>query len=150
MSEILNKIRKDMFAATKDKDEMRKGITQLILAAAKNKELKLKEDEELTEELVIEVLRKESKKLIDSFEQFTAAGRDDLVKSTKEQLDYVETFLPKLMDLDAVKVVVAKKIEILGATSIREMGKIMGATMGELKGKADGVVVKQAVEELLK
>jgi uncharacterized protein len=148
MSEILTIIRKDMFTATKNKDEMRKGITQIVLSAAKNKELET--GKELKDEQVIEVLRKEAKKLLDSFEQFTAAGRDDLSSSTKTQLDYVETFLPQLMSLEEVKVVVEKKIETLGATSLRDMGKVMGATMGELKGKADGGVVKTAVEELLK
>jgi len=150
MSEILTTIRKDMFKATKEKDEMRKGIAQIIMSEVKNRELELKEGQKMTEDLVIEVLRKESKKLIDSFDQFTEAGRKDLASSTKAQLDYVSTFLPKLMDLESVKEVVAKKIKSVGASSIRDMGKVMGATMGELKGKADGAVVKQAVEELLK
>jgi uncharacterized protein len=148
MSEILTTIRKDMFTATKDKDEMRKGIAQILMASVKNKELET--GKELKDEQVIEILRKEAKKLLDSFQQFTDAGREDLATSTKSQLDYVETFLPQLMSLEEVKVVVAKKIEALGATSVREMGKVMGATMGELKGKADGAVVKTAVEELLK
>lgn len=147
MSDILSKIKKDMFQATKDHDELTKGITQMVLAAAKN--LEIDSGEELNDEAVIALIRKEVKKLKDSIEQFTAGDRKDLAEESQKQMDYLSPYLPQLMSAEEIEKVVAQKIEETGAESMRDMGRLMGTVMGELKGKADGGMVKDAVQKLL-
>ena len=76
-------------------------------------------------------------------------SRDDLVKKEKQDLEILEEYLPELMNDEDIKKIVEKKIEQLGAQDIRDMGKVMGATMKELEGKADGNTVKNIVQSLL-
>src|SRR3989338_10224653 len=101
---------------------------------------------EYTEEIELQTLRRAVKQRNDSIEQFEKGGRPELAVSEKEELKIISEYLPTLMsEEDVAKVVMAKKVE-LGITDKSGMGKLMGAVMQELKGKADGSVVKQVVE----
>ncbi|GAB4160141.1 MAG: GatB/YqeY domain-containing protein [Candidatus Dojkabacteria bacterium] len=146
-NEMMDKLRKEMFEATKNKDQLITGITQMAMAAIKNAQIA--SDKELTPTQVTDVLRKEAKKLQDGIDQFQKAGREDLVADYSKQLDYLSQYLPQLMDEGQIREVVKAKIAALGITSVRDMGKLMGAVMGELQGKADGAVVKQVVSSEL-
>lgn len=143
MSEIIDKMKKDMFAAIKEHDHEISGIVQLSLASVKNTEIE--KGEPLTEEEIIQVLRKESKKLQDSIEQFQNAGADELLQTSERQKQYISQYLPQLMTPEEVEVFVEKKMVEIEATSMRDMGKLMGAVMSELTGKADGDTVKEVV-----
>lgn len=143
MIELLTNLKKEMFTAIKEKDHDISGIIQLSLASIKN--LEIEKGEELNEEEVLEALRREVKKLNDSIEQFTAAGEEKLLTESLRQKEYLEQYLPKLMDKDAVEAHVKKIIEEMGVSSKREMGQVMGRVMSDLKGKADGNLVKEVV-----
>lgn len=135
-----------MFEARKTGNQSHADILNMVIAAIKNVEIdkgKLKEEQEL------EIVRKEAKKIQDSIEQFNEKGREDLAKKEEEQLEVLKGYLPVLMSEDKVEEVVAAKIKELGASSMQDMGKVMGAVMQELKGKADGTVVNNAVKKLL-
>ncbi|MFZ2205459.1 MAG: GatB/YqeY domain-containing protein [Minisyncoccia bacterium] len=102
----------------------------------------------LTDEQALAVITRASKQRKDSIEQFTKGGRADLADAEKAQLAILETYLPALMDKSEVeKIVLAKKNE-LGVTDATKKGMLMAAVMKDLKGKADGMVVKEVVDAL--
>ncbi len=144
---LVEDIRKDMFNASKLGNTSESDILKMALATVKNEEIS--KGEKLTDEEVIKVLRKESKKVEDSISEYTKMGRDDLVSKEKEQYEVLQKYLPALMDQSQVEEVVKKVIQTTGATTQKEMGKVMGMVMKELNGKADGNIVREIVQRLL-
>ena len=144
---MLDTLRKDMFEASKAKDIGRADILKMAMASIKNQEVEIQRD--LDDDEVIAVLRKESKKIADSIEQFERMGRDDLLEKEQYQFEVLESYLPQLMSRDDIEAVVEKKVADLGVSSVTEMGKVMGVVMNELKGKADGGLVKDIVQKVL-
>jgi len=144
---LSEKIRQDMIFALKTKEVLKIDILKMSLASLKNFEIE--KGEELTPSDEEQIVRKEVKKLKDAFEEYTQAGRDDLAKKEKAQLDVLESYLPKLMSDDEIRAVVEQKAKEINAESIRDIGKVMGAVMKELQGKADGTVVNNIVKEVL-
>ncbi|MBP8978859.1 GatB/YqeY domain-containing protein [Candidatus Dojkabacteria bacterium] len=144
---LLETLRKDMILATKEKNVSKMDILKMALATLKNEEIA--QGKELTDEGVEKVLRKEVKKIEDSIEQFGQMGREDLVTKEKEQLGYLEEYLPELMSEEEVEKIVKGKIEEVGAQGMSDMGKVMGIVMKEISGKADGNLVKQIVQKHL-
>ena len=111
---------------------------------AKNK----KPQDMLSDEEAIAVIARLAKQRKDSIEQFKKGGREDLVKEEQAELSILETYLPKMMSKAEVeKIAKAKKAE-LGITDATKKGMLMSALMKDLKGKADGAVVKEAVDSL--
>lgn len=102
----------------------------------------------LTDEEALAVITRMSKQRKDSIEQFTKGGREDLVAEERAQLAILETYLPKLMDISEVKTIAEAKKAELGITDPTKKGMLMAALMKDLKGKADGTVVKEAVDSL--
>jgi len=111
---------------------------------AKNK----KPQEMLTDEEAIAVIIRLAKQRKDSIEQFKKGNREDLVKEEEAELSILETYLPKMMNKSEVeKIAKAKKTE-LAITDATKKGMLMSALMKELKGKADGALVKEVVDSL--
>ncbi len=136
-----------MLEAVKAKEVEKVNILKMTLASLKN--LEVEKEEKLTPEKEEEVVRKEVKKLKDAIEEYEVAGRRDLVEKEKNQLSVLEEYLPKLMEEDEVREVVKKKVSEMDAQGPKDMGKVMGAVMQELKGKADGTLVNNVVKEVL-
>lgn len=107
-----------------------------------------KPNEILTDEEAIIVITRLSKQRRDSIEQFTKGNREDLVKKEQAELAILQTYLPKLLDkVEVEKIALAKKNE-LNISDGTKKGMLMSALMKDLKGKADGAVVKEAVDSL--
>ena len=145
---LLETLRKDMFSATKDGNTTKADILKMVIAAIKNAEIE--KGEVLDDKEIVKVLRKEVKKIQDSIAQFTTMGRQDLVDRETKQLEVLQEYLPKQMSEEEIKKVVKAKIVELEAEGMRDFGKVIGAVMKELSGKADGSIVKDIVESLLK
>ena len=111
--------------------------------------LKRKPDGELTDEEVLNVIRRGVKQRKDSIEQFTKGGRMDLVDSEKAELAILESYLPQMMSEEDVMAFAQKKMTELGNIDKTKVGMFMGVLMKELKGKADGDTVKAVVNKLL-
>lgn len=107
-----------------------------------------KPQEMLTDEEALAVITKLAKQRKDSIEQFKSAGRQDLVDEENVQLVILETYLPKLMDKSEVEAIARAKKTELGITDPTKKGMLMSALMKDLKGKADGTVVKEVVDSL--
>ncbi|MBC7981956.1 GatB/YqeY domain-containing protein [Candidatus Parcubacteria bacterium] len=103
---------------------------------------------ELTDEETLAVIRRAVKQRKDSIEQFTAGGREDLAADEKAELAYLEVYLPQMMSFDDVKKTVEAKKTELGIEDAKDKGKLMAEIMKDLKGKAEGMDVKNAVDSL--
>lgn len=103
----------------------------------------------MTEEDEQKLLISAAKKRKDSVEQYRAANREDLASKEEAELAIIQEFLPKQMDESEVETVVKTIIEQVGAKTPQEVGKVMGAAMKELRGKADGTLVQTVAKRLL-
>jgi uncharacterized protein YqeY len=105
--------------------------------------------EDLTEEVEIKVLQKLIKQRKESADIYKTQNREDLYKVEAEEMEVIEVYLPKQMDKAEVEVFLKDLISRIGATSVKDMGKVMGAANKELAGKADGKTISEVVKQLL-
>ncbi len=144
--EIKNKIKEAMLAKDTVLLETLRGMVAAFTneLVAKGK----KPNEILTDEEILAVITRLSKQRKDSIEQFKKGNRGDLVKEEEAQLVILETYLPKLMEKSEVQKIAKSKKEELGITDPTKKGMLMQALMKDLKGKADGGIVKEVVDAL--
>lgn len=135
MADIKSQISDDVKAAMRSKDKERLAALRLIQAAFKQKEVD--ERIELNDEQTIAILDKMAKQHRDSIDQFSQAGRDDLVEKEQFELDIIETYLPAKLSDDEINSLIEEAISSTGAESIKDMGKVMGQLKSELQGRAD-------------
>ena len=135
MADIKNQINEDVKTAMRSKEKERLAALRLIQAAFKQKEVD--ERIEVDDELAIAILDKMAKQHRDSIDQFTQAGRDDLVKKEQFELDIIETYLPAKLSEAEINDMIESAISETGAASIKDMGKVMGLLKGKLQGRAD-------------
>ncbi len=133
------------------KDALKLLVLRSISAAFMNEMIAKKMlGDEMPDEQAIEVIRRLVKQRKDSIEQFTKGGRLDLAENEQAEMEILEKFLPQLMSREEiVKIVNAKKAEV-GNVDKTKLGQFMGGVMKELKGKADGAMVKEVIEEAFK
>lgn len=145
------KFKDQMKEAMKAKDAVRLSVVRGLMATMSNEAIAAGKGPagELTDDEALAVIRREGKKRKDSIEQFTNGGRPELAENEQAELAIIETYLPTLMSAEQVKPIVEVKMKELGVTSKADAGKLMKAVMADLKGKADGMVVKNVVESLL-
>lgn len=144
--QIKNNIKEAMMA----KDNVRLETYRNMLSSFTNELVNKgkKPNEMLTDEEAIAVITRLSKQRKDSMEQFKKGNREDLVAKEQAELSILETYLPKLMDKSEVEKIAKAKKDELGVTDPAKKGVLMSALMKDLKGKADGTVVKEAVDSL--
>lgn len=131
-------------------DTARRDTLRMADSMIKNTEIeKMKKEEGLSDEEVIEVLSRAVKQRKDSISQYETGGRADLAEKEKGEIDILMEYLPKQMREEEVRQAVKEIIAQSGATSKAEIGKVMGMAMGRLKGQADGNLVKKIAEEEL-
>lgn len=144
--QIKNNIKEAMKLGDKVRLEVMRGLvtafTNELVATNKTPQDLLEDDQSLS---VINRLAKQRK---DSIEQFTKGGRMDLVEEEKSQLKILEEYLPKLMEKEEVLKFVKEKISELGITDSTKKGILMSTLMKDLKGKADGSMVKEIVDQI--
>ena len=144
---LLEQLTKDMVAAMKAKDKATLSVVRMLKAAVANEKIKLGHD--LTPDEANGVLAREFKQRKESLAEFEKAGRQDLIDQVKHELAVVEKYLPKQLTPAEVSQVVKDTIAQVQATSMKDFGKVMGAVMPKVKGKADGKVVNETVKKFL-
>ena len=147
MADIKTQISKDVKEAMRQKDKERLATLRLILASFKQKEVD--ERIELKDEHSIAILNKMAKQHHDSIEQFSKANRDDLVKKEQLELDIIESYLPKKLPSEKVDLLIEETISETGASSTKDMGKVMGLLKNKLQGRADMSEVSKLIREKL-
>lgn len=147
---LQKKIREDLKGAMKAKDAVRLAVIRGLITLFTNESISKGKAsaEELTEEEVVALVRRAVKQRKDSIEQFTQGDRKDLVEKEQAELTILEAYLPAQMSREDILKIAQKKKEEMGTVDKTKMGMFMGAVMKELKGKADGTLVKEVVESL--
>lgn len=147
MSELKQRLSGDVKTALKAGDKQRVGALRLILAAIKQKEVD--ERIELDDAQVQAVLTKLVKQRQESIDQFSRAGRDDLAAKETFELELLQAYLPEALPEAELDAVIGDALSRTGATSVKDMGKVMGALKTDLAGRADMRVVSEKVKALL-
>ena len=143
-------IHKDLIDAMKAGNQDVMGTLRMLKAAVMKFETSGKEKKDASEEEVIQIVGKEIKSRKDSIEQFNAGNRPELAAKEEVEIKILEKYLPTQLSEEEVRAIVKEVITKTGATSKAELGKVMGALMPHVKGKADGGMVNKIVQEMLK
>ena len=147
MSELKNQIIADMKSAMKAKDSATLKAVRMIVEAIKQKEVDTRED--LDDQGILAVIQKMVKQRKDSIDQFTQAGRDDLVSVEEAELKVINLYMPKQLSENEIESVVDQVISQTGASGMQDMGKLMGVLKAELSGKADMGTVSNIIKSKL-
>jgi uncharacterized protein YqeY len=144
---LIGRIEEDLKHAMQARDSERRDALRLILSAlrASEKELRrpLHDDEEL------QVLQRERKRRIEAAEAFRGAGREAQAEAEERELEILEEFMPEPLSEDELEEIVDDAIAEVGATSMRDLGRVMADVMPQVAGRADGSAVSQLVREKL-
>ena len=147
MSTLLDQIKNDMKEAMKAKEVAKRDALRLLLSAFK--QIEVDERKELTDEDVNKIIQKQVKQRQDSAAQFKEAGRDDLLEKEESEIAIFMAYMPKQLDDTEIETAVKEIITKVGATSMKDMGKVMGMASKDLAGKADGKRINECVKKLL-
>lgn len=144
------KLQEDLKASMMARDEIRTSVLRMLLSGVNYYEIqKGGAGYTATPEDILSVVQKEAKQRRDSISEFEKAGRQELADKEKKELEILLVFLPDQMSEDEVRNIVEQTITETGATSMNDMGKLMGALNGKLKGKADMGMVSNLVKSKL-
>ena len=148
---LKERISEGIKTAMKARDKIRletiRSIKKVIVE--KETEVRPKGQDQLTPEQELELLAQQAKQRRDAIEQYRNGGRDDLADKEAQELAIIDTYLPAQLSPEEIEAIIDKIIESVGASSPKDMGKVMGPAMKELKGKADGKQVQEIVKAKL-
>ena len=144
---LRDKFTEDMKSAMKAGDTLKVSVHRLLRSELKYAEIAKRD--ELTEDEVIQVTAREAKRRREAIEQFEKGGRSDLVEKETAELKILSEYLPKQLSEQEVAGIAREVISELHAASKADKGKVMGALMQRVRGKADGKMVNEVVDRLL-
>lgn len=144
---LKDKLADDLKSAMKDKNTVRKNVVQMVRAGV----LQIEKDKKITldDDGVLEVIAKQLKQRRDSLPDYEKSGREDLISELKSEMDVLMEYLPKQLTREELEVIVKEAVESTGASSVKDMGKIMSAVMPKTKGRADGKIINEIAKSLL-
>ena len=143
-----DKINQDYVTAMKARDSFTSSVVSFLRAQIKNVKVD-KRVETVSDEDVISVIKKQAKQRLDSITQFKAGGRADLAEKEEKELVILKSYLPTEMPIEALKKIVEEVIAASGATSIKDMGKVMKEVLSRTAGQADNQTIGALVKERL-
>ena len=144
---LKEKLLDDLKNCMKEKNVVRKNVIQMVRAAI----LQVEKDKQVTldDNQIIDIIAKESKKRKDSLADYEKSGREDLINEIKEEIDILAEYLPKQLSIEEVEAIVKDVIAEVGATSMKDMGKVMKAAKEKIGASSDGKTINEAVKKLL-
>ena len=144
---LKEKLLEDLKNSMKEKKEIRKNAIQMVRAAI----LQVEKDNGITleDDKITEIIAKETKKRKDSLGDYEKSGRVDLIAQVKEEINILQEYLPKQLSKEEIKEIVKKVIQETGATSIKDMGKVMSSAKEKIGAAADGKTINEVVKEIL-
>jgi uncharacterized protein YqeY len=145
---ISEQVQKDMVAAMRSKEELKLSTLRMVKSALKNKEIEKRSTLDEKEELaVLSTLVKQRK---DSIEQFTRGNRPELAKKEADEIDIIETYMPKAVGEEQIVAAVRATIAEMGSPTMKDMGNVMKAVMAKFAGaRVDGKIVSETVKKEL-
>lgn len=144
---LKEKLLQDFKEAMKEKNELKKNTIMMVRAAI----LQIEKDtqKELNDDAILEILAKEIKKRKDSLEDIEKSGRDDLIKQVNDEMAIIKAYLPQELSLEELQQIIDEVIIETGATSMKDMGKVMQAAKAKTAGRADNKVINEMVKKKL-
>jgi uncharacterized protein len=144
---LIAKLEGELEQAMKDRDAERRDALRLILSSLRSAEKELQRP--LHDEEELQVLQRERKKRMEAADAFRAAGREEQADAEEAELEVLEEFMPEPLSEDELEEIVDDAIAETGATSLRDLGRVMADVMPQIAGRADGSAVSQLVREKL-
>lgn len=144
---LVEKLKKDMIEAMKNKDKEKLTVIRMVKAALDKERIDKKV--EVNDDLLIDVVNKQVKLRNDSLEEFKKANRDDLVKQTEAELEILKDYLPEQLSEEEVITIIEEVINEVNAETIKDMGKVMKEVTPKVKGKADMKHVSEIIKSKL-
>ena len=144
---LIARLEDELKQAMVARDESRRDALRLILSSLRSAEKELQRPLHDDEEL--QVLQRERKRRLEAAEAFRSGGREEQALSEEEELAVLEEFMPAPLSEDELEEIIDDAIAEVGATSIRDLGRVMADVMPQVSGRADGSVVSQLVREKL-
>ncbi len=137
----------DMKTAMREKDTLKKNAIQMVRSAI----LQVEKDSRVTldDDSIIDVIGREVKKRRDSLSEFEKSGRQDLIDNLKTEIDVLLKYLPEQLSEEELEKIVKETIQETGASSMKDIGKVMQAVMPKVKGRADGKIINQIIKKIL-
>ncbi len=144
---LKEKLLQDFKEAMKEKNELKKNTIMMVRAAI----LQIEKDtqKELNDDAILEILAKEIKKRKDSLEDIEKSGREDLIKQVNDEMTIIKAYLPEELSLEELEKIIEEVIAETGATSMKDMGKVMQAAKAKTAGRADNKVINEIVKKKL-
>lgn len=147
MTTLIEDLEEELRTAMRERDDERRNTLRLILASLRSAEKELQRP--LSEDEELQVLQRERKRRLEAAEAFRAGGREEQAEAEERELDVLEEFMPDPLDEDELEEIVDDVIAEVGATSMRDFGRVMADVMPQVSGRADGSAVSQIVREKL-
>jgi uncharacterized protein YqeY len=144
---LITRIAEELKEARLERDADRRDALSLILNALRASEKELRRP--LSEEEELQVLQRERKRRVEAAEAFRAGGREEQAEDEEYELEVLEEFMPEPLSEEEIEEIIDDVISEVGATSIRDMGRVMAGVMHQVSGRADGSAVSQLVKEKL-
>lgn len=149
MADLKDRLRGDLTAAMKARDEVRTRTLRMALTSVSKEEVAGSAARELTDDEVMKVLAKEAKRRREAAEAFSAAGRSEQAAAEREEGAILDGYLPAQLDDDELAALVAAAVEETGASGMAAMGQVMKAVTPRVAGRADGARVAAEVRRML-
>lgn len=147
MSQLKTKLQDDLKEAMKAKDNFKRDVIRFLMSALK--QIEVDERKELSDADIMKIIQKSLKQRDDASTAFKEADRMDLYDKEMAEAAILKSYLPQQLDDEALKIIVQKHILSSGATSLKEIGKIMAGVLAECEGVADGKRINAIAKELL-
>lgn len=144
---LRDQLTEDMKAALKAGDSLKVSVIRLVKSEIRNTEIA--KGQTLTDDDILQVISRETKRRREAIEQFTKGGRNDLVEKETAELEVLSQYLPQQLDEAEIAGIAREVISELHATSKADKGKVMSALMPRVRGRADGRLVSEVVDRLL-
>ena len=150
MSEsVLSRLQADLVAAMKSQDADTLSTLRMLKSALMEAKTKKPKDASLSPEEEIEILQRYVKKRREAIEELKKLGRTETVPREEQEIAITQRYLPQMLGEDELRAIVKTAVAATGATSAKEMGKVIGAVMAQVKGRAEGGTVSRLVKEAL-
>ncbi|MGI8676659.1 MAG: GatB/YqeY domain-containing protein [Nocardioidaceae bacterium] len=151
MAELKDRLRRDLTASMKSRDELRSSTVRMVLAALTNAEVAGKQVRELSDDEVTALVASEAKKRREAAVAFDSGGRPELADKERAEGRILAEYLPEQLSDDQIRSIVVEAIEATGSAGegMRAMGRVMGAVQPRTRGRADGAAVAAEVRRQL-
>jgi hypothetical protein len=146
-AELFNKLQEEMKAAMKSGNKDKLSTIRMLISEIKKVQIDSKK--ELSDEEIISILQKYIKQRKEAYTQYEQAGRKDLAEKELKEIEIVQQFLPPPLSEEELIKLVEETIQEVGASSIKDMGKVIKAVMDKVKGRAEGSLISKIVKEKL-